>query len=641
MSSAAVPLPSTRRSDTSPDTRTCLIVGITALLTRACFALLFAANPLGRYLYLDSRLYDQMALAIVAGRPAPGAFFVEPLYAYVLALTYWLAGHQIWLPRALQAASGALTAVLACGIGGRLYGRRAAWCAGLGVALYGPLVFYDAMILKTSLEVFAFTAIAALATFLLGTARAFSTGARQGLWLFVGSLLGVSTLLRGNFLILAPLLAFAAWRSAATSRRRSLGAMAAFALGLLVPLAPLLVYNHARSGKWILTTGVGMNLYQGNRAGAAGGLEIPSYIQADPEHEEADSIAEASRRAGRSLTAAEASSFWFGEATRFIASEPGAWLHLMSTKIAMFWNHFEAADDLSFPYARGAIPFLWVPFLGFWLVGSLGLAGTLAALRRSTIERELAVMILLWMVSVVLFHVADRYRLAALPVLVVLGCGFVESLCRNWRPDRQRALLACLALLAATTALVNLPDFYPGGQDEAPFDRVMAVGYADDGRRELAAEYNRRAAEGFSRSAAQCLARGEVYRAEIYLRAVLDADPAFPGAHYNHGLALERLGRVPEAVTEYERAVAGDSAAVEALTHLGRLHLAAGALDAAEQSLNEALRREPERFLALVALGDLRVRQQRIDDARALYERALRQQPKAQWLRDRIAGLPR
>lgn len=609
-------------------------MGAVALLVRAGFAILFAQNPLGRYLYLDSRLYDQIALAIGAGTPHTGAFFVEPLYAYLLAATYWMAGHQLWLVRGLQALGGAATAVLAAALGERICNRRGAWICGLATALYGPLVFYDAMVLKTSFEILLLTTIGWL---LLAAWRSPSVAKFAG----VGALLGIAVLLRGNFLVLAPLVIAAAWW--ATPRGKALRA-GGFAAALLVAIVPLLAFNHARSGAWLLTTGAGMNFYQGNNAEATGGLEIPTYIQTDPEHEEADSIAEASRRAGRALSAVESSSFWFQESTQYIRASPVAWLRLMGSKLVLFWNHFEAADDLSLPYTRRVIPFLWIPCLGFWLIGPLGLAGAMAGLRNGAERRILAGVVLLWMLSVVLFHVADRYRLAIVPLLIVLGCRFVHDLTAAWRSEpgtvQRRSLLVALTVLALTTALVSVPNPYAGGQDEAPFDRILAFGYAEDGRQDLAAIYNQRAAQAFSRHAHDALAQGEIPRAEISLRALLESAPEFPGARFQHGLTLERLGRTQDAVEELERVVAGGSNVAEALTHLGRLHLDRGELEASEKALVDALQREPTRVLALVTLGDLRSRQQRPDEARVLYERALAQQPAAKWVQDRIAALP-
>ena len=608
-------------------TRVYATVGGVALLVRAGFAMLFASNPLGRYLYLDSRLYDQMALAIGAGQPQAGAFFVEPLYAYLLAATYWAAGHQLWLVRGLQALGGATAAVLAAALAERICGRRYAWIAGLATAFYGPLVFYDAMVLKTSFEVLLLTTISWL---MLLAWRNPSAPTFAGL----GALLGAAVLLRGNFLLLAPLAIVVAWLASPRGRVLRAGC---FAAALLLPIVPLLVFNHGHSGAWLLTTGAGMNFYQGNNAEATGGLEIPAFIQTDPEHEEADSIAEASRRASRALSPVEASSFWFHTSTTYIRASPTAWLRLMGSKVVLFWNRFEAADDLSFPYTRRVIPLLWIPFLGFWLVGPLGLAGALTGLRDGAERRILAGVVLLWMLSIVLFHVADRYRLAIVPLLVVLGCGFLQSLTAAWRSEpgtpQRRSLLFAFVLLALTTAFVNAPNPYAGGQDEAPFDRILAFGYAEDGRQALAAIYNRRAAEAFSRHAHDALAQGEIARAEISLRALLESAPEFPGARVQHGLTLERLGRAPEAIEELERAVAAGSNVAEALTHLGRLHLERGELDASEKALLDALQREPTRVLALVTLGDLRSRQQRPEEARSL-RAGFASQPDAKWVKD-------
>ncbi len=609
-----------------------VLVGLVALAARVPYALAFAHSPLGRYLYLDERLYDRLALDFLAGRAPSGAFFVEPLYALILASTYAVAGHVLWLVRALQIAGGACVALLCAWLGGRLYGRRGAWICGLAAALYGPLAFYDAMILKTSFEVLALAALAALLVWELDRPSSWP-------WAASGLLAGCATLLRGNFLLLLLPLGAAAWRAAPLGRWRRLAALGAAAFAALLPL---LLFNHARGGAWIVTTGAGMNFYQGNRAGTTGGLEIPEFIQTDPEHEESDSVAEASRRAGRSLSPAEASRFWFAEGRAFVVGQPRAWLRLMLSKTLLFWNRFEAADDLSFDYAREVIPWLWVPCLGFWLVGSFGLAGLLGAVGRgrSRAERWLAALVAVWAASVVIFHVADRYRLAAVPLLIVLGCGAALRLGALWHGEERAALLRGLLVLGVSAAVVNVPVLYPGGQDRAPFDRIMGFGLLEDGRVELAAVYNRRAAESFFRDGRDALERREPVRAEALLRGALEAVPDYPGAHYHRGFALEMLGRRDEAVAEFERAVATESDVPEALTHLGRLRAAAGDPAGAQAALEEALRRQPDRLPAALALGDLLAGERRYSEARAVLERALRAHPEAGPLRERLARLP-
>ncbi len=615
-----------------------LLLGGVALALRSAFALVFGRTPLGRSLYLDSRVYDDLALALREGSGgALEPFFVEPLYGYFLAAAYGLFGRE-WLPvRLLQALGGAVVVGLVFDLACRLYGRRAGWAAGLAAALYGPLVFYDAMLLKTSLEVL-------LATLLLWLLVR-GGGGREGrlAWLAAGLVLGLAAIVKANLLVLAPVAIAAALAdpgraaSGGVGRRAWSGALWV-ALGIAAVTLPIVLRNSLLAGRpTFLTTGAGMNFYQGNRLGSDGGLDIPPFIQLDPSREQEDSIAEARRRSGRpTMSASEASGFWFAESWRSIRSDPGAWVRLLGRKALLFWNHYEAADNLGFHYTRSVVPWLWLAPLGFWLVAPLGLAATLAGAGGGRGEALLRSTVALIMLGTVLFHVADRYRLAAVPALIVLAVGFLRASVAAWRAGARGRVAGRAALVAATALLVNGPNFYPGGQDSAPFDRIMAQGLAARGETEAAAAYGERAGEKFYRRGRSHLERGEFYRAEIYFESALEVDPDRAGAWYHLGLALERLGRDQEAAPAYRRAVAADSFAAEALTRLGRLHLAAGRPADAERDLEEAARRAPEDLLVLVALGDLRAMQGRFGAALELFERARLADPQASWVEPRI-----
>ncbi len=638
---------------------------------RAAFALAFAPTPLGRYLFLDALVYDELASALRAGSGAAlQPFFVEPLYAWFLAAVYGLFGHAPGAVRALQALGGAAAAVLVFDCARRLYGQGAGWAAGLAAALYGPFVFYDAMLLKTSAEVL-FAALffwllvraagprpacrRALARDGLETQSASPGEARRPLhfsvWLAVGLVLGLAAILKANFLVLLPVavgapflglrVAAAGTGPAAPSppRRAARGALWVLA-GVAAATLPVVARNSALAGELtFLTTGAGMNFYQGNRPDTDGGLDIPPFIQLDPLREQADSVIEARRRSGRpGMAPNEASGFWLGEALRFIRAEPAAWLRLLGRKLLLFWNHYEAADNLSFHYTRSVVPWLWLAPLGFWLAAPLGLAGVVAGAGGGRPETLLRASVLLLVAGTVLFHVADRYRLAAVPALIVLGTGFVQRLARSWRRGRRRRAAALAALAAAAALLVNVPDFYPGGQDAAPFDRIMALGYAADGDAPAAKRYAERAAGKFYRRGMVHLERGEFYRAEIYFASTLDVAPGWPGAWYHLGASRERLGKSAEAAQAYERAVAADSFAVEALTQLGRLHMTAERLDEAERALLAAEDRAPQNVHVLAALGDLRATEGRLEEALELFTRARSQATDADWLDRRIAA---
>jgi hypothetical protein len=87
-----------------------------------------------------------------------------------------------------------------------------------------------------------------------------------------------------------------------------------FLLGFVLALAPATLINALVSHptEWILTTWqAGANFYIGNGPEATGAYAAPEFVEANPAREADDFAAEARRRAGRPLTPAAVSRFWF------------------------------------------------------------------------------------------------------------------------------------------------------------------------------------------------------------------------------------------------------------------------------------------------------------------------------------------
>src|SRR5262252_4775424 len=103
-----------------------------------------AVSPLAAVPIHDAARYDAWARAIVAGRTfEPGAFSQAPLYPYLLAGVYAIAGARAWIVFAIQAALGVATVALTASIARRARGEEAAaWAAWL-VALFQPLAFFE------------------------------------------------------------------------------------------------------------------------------------------------------------------------------------------------------------------------------------------------------------------------------------------------------------------------------------------------------------------------------------------------------------------------------------------------------------------------------------------------------------------
>jgi len=105
-------------------------------------------------------------------------FYQAPLYPYVLAVFYRIAGDSATAARLLQAFIGASSCALLAMAGISLSGRRGA-IAGLGLAIYPPAIFLDGLIDKSSLVTFFTTALLALLALppeRMTTRRWFGTG---------------------------------------------------------------------------------------------------------------------------------------------------------------------------------------------------------------------------------------------------------------------------------------------------------------------------------------------------------------------------------------------------------------------------------------------------------------------------------
>src|SRR5262245_26819080 len=167
----------------------------------------------------DQVLYDYWARHIVAGREMdwtatghefaywaarwPGVFPQDPLYAYALAAFYRAFGFAYDAVRAVQAALGAATALLVWALARRQVGGGIAFMCGLLAALYQPLVFYEATLLREPLATFL------MAGALLAVSAAASAQRRARSWAaasLAGVLLGAAVVTRSHLALPAAVL---------------------------------------------------------------------------------------------------------------------------------------------------------------------------------------------------------------------------------------------------------------------------------------------------------------------------------------------------------------------------------------------------------------------------------------------------
>lgn len=124
-----------------------------------------------------------------------------------------------------------------------------------------------------------------------------------------------------------------------------------------------------------------------------------------------------------------------------------------------------------------------------------------------------------------------------------------------------------------------------------------------------------------------CLsAMGRYQEAESYLRrAVAGIDD--PQTHYNLGLLLSVTNRGPEAIAEYEKALARDPMHADARLNMATAQARLGRMDVALRELTRLVDQDPENAMARTNLGVVLLQQGKVEQARVQLEAAVRSDP--------------
>ena len=521
---------------------------LTGALLRLGHVLAIRDAPWLQHLQLDHRIYDEWGQRIAAGDwVGSQAFFVDPLYAYFLAVIYWMAGHRPIVVLVIQAALGVGTCYLTYLIGRRVFGARLGKLACLVLTLYAPALYNEALIEKTALSLFLFTL--SLVLYLRQT--------RRGI-ILAAVVLGLAALTRGNFLLFIPLGTVALLlREVLTgtgdssriggppsptarllSRMRMNAEIAGrFLMASFLVVSVAVVRNSVVAGATATTTNLGQNLYIGNHSGNVDGTySAPSFVRPDPRFEEADFRIEAERRRGRALTPQEISSYWRGQALGEMADHPGLTLERTFKKVRLFWHDYEVPDNGNLYLARDDSWILRLPLLSMGFLFPFALLGAALSLRTNRPARWLTAVALVYCASVVAFFILARFRIQILPILAVLATfGAARLVAAARARDWKRLSLQGGVVLAGALFAMITPSWI-----EAKKTPSLAIGYnnlgtlyAEEGRLDLAIAAYEKAIQtdaktvvGAMRSVAEIyLRRGEYDRAENHMRRVLDLKP--------------------------------------------------------------------------------------------------------------------
>ncbi len=444
---------------------------VLAAVVRVAHLRSFHASPLAAVLQLDHRVYDQWARRIAGGEwIGRGVFWVDPLYAYFLAVIYKVFGHNLLLVRGIQVAMGVGVVALVADIAQRISGRRAvAHGAAFMAALYVPLIHNEVLIEKATLTTL--LATGALAAFLRETPRGLLTA---------GILMGFAILGRGNLLLALPFAVAAvalhppeasessepeprSWsvpggRVTEESLRRAL----LFLGGVMVVVGMLTARNAVVAREFLPTTAIGgPSLYAAQlESNTTGSYQPPPFVRPASDTEHDDFHAEAERRTGRRMTDVQVNSYWAREGIKEALSHPLHTLKHSIRKLLLSFHDVEVSDNDDVSVTRQYAPVLWLPVWWMGQVAALGLLGAVVSWRQSRAARVTVGAIGAYTLSLVIFYVMGRLRLPMAPSLIALAAvGAAWILERARTADMTRLGMGLGGVAIAFGVLLHQPEW--------------------------------------------------------------------------------------------------------------------------------------------------------------------------------------
>jgi tetratricopeptide (TPR) repeat protein len=510
----------------------------------------------------DMHFYNDWAKDILHGQFSQHlAFYGLPGYAYLLAFLYKFFGENPFVPGFLQAGIEAGVAVLIYQICLRVLDsvastlfvntRLVGLFAALGWAFFAPAQAYSVVLMPTTWFVFVFW----FAVWRI-VRRTGAPGVAECFLLAL--LIGLTATAVATVLAVVPLIFAALFKADPAVWRNLIARVVVVFAGLALGTSPCWIHNYfIAKDPVLLSAHSGINFWIGNNPEATGYPRFPPGIRAGQAAMLQDSITQAEAAAGRSLKHEEVSGYWSDKARTYIASHPGDWLALLARKLRNFWSAFQY-DDLSIITSLREQNVIF-PGISFGLVAAFAIPGIFLGWAQAPRSRWVLAAILLSMFALLGVFITERYRLVAVPGLLIFAALGLSILRKAFAAREFKNAAIYLALLAPATISVAWPqrdrslwalDAYNSGwqalesNNLSLAEKKLAVAYAyvPENPETLFALGNLR------------FAQNDPSAAQSFYRSVLNLDPGHKGAFNNLGVIAFDAKEYPEAEKWFRQA---------------------------------------------------------------------------------------
>ena len=590
--------------------RIVLVIFSLALFLRLLHFSQSVDNPLLYHPVLDEAYYIEMGGHIAGGmgwQDEGRAFFMDPLYGYLLGSIFSIFGEDLSVVRLFQILLDSLNVLLIYAIGIRMWSRSAGIAAAVIYAVYKIAFFYTLLILKTT------AAVTLSLVFVLAVLK--SRDSQRSLpWFLLGMLGAVMVYLRANFICLVPLTIVFHWVLDRPNGIIFLKRSTFFLMGFLLLISLGALRNYMVSGEVVwLNAQSGRLLYAcNNPENVSGRYQVPSFSRPHPLHSENDFRREAERRVGRALSVKEASTYWRRETLRLLGQRPKILLVLFKNKLKGTIADHEIPVNHSYDVAAQFSGVTRWPLPTFALVFALGLPGLVIGGVKKREAVWLVMPVLCMLITVTVFYTSSRFRMPALPFLVI-GAGIALATLADW--VRRGAIAKSLGLLATAALLFTFSLSVSEPKMTGTEEFYLAKAYWSQKEFQKARIVATKAGQTFPQQARFPTLLGMIALSEdrfeeaiAHNQRALEIDRNHADAYHNLGIAYLLSGRPQAAVEAIEKAVAfgGDE---NHLFSLARAYDAVGDERRAEMTYKGYLQASsstaPHRSLAEKRLAEL------------------------------------
>jgi 4-amino-4-deoxy-L-arabinose transferase-like glycosyltransferase len=322
-------------------------------------------------------------------------FYQDPLYTYLVALTYKVLGPDVRWVFAWQMLLGVAGNVLIYLIARKYFGEWVAVLAAALAVLCSPMLYYELILVRETLISLAGLLMAYLTTLAFERRR-------WGWWVGLGAAVGLSIILKSHFVLFLIGVAAAIVIGYRKDWRRMLASGGLFMAGVVVAISPLAARNVAVGVSPLTTTSAaGITFIGANTVDYAGNgfFVSPQYaarIMGDTN--------------GKMLPAV----------IECLKTHPdiASYAQLVWGKFEKTWQWYEIPSNSSFDYYRLHSSLLRHLPVTFLLISPLALVGLVLAVRRFKTCWPLYLLVLTNLAVLLMFHVMSRHRRPLLAALI-------------------------------------------------------------------------------------------------------------------------------------------------------------------------------------------------------------------------------